>query len=107
MKIAIMGYSGSGKSTLARALAQSFGTPVFHFDAVQFLPGWRIRDEKEKREMTEKFMDENERTLSENPFARKAASKIIVPEKEEKEKVDEQIKEEQTETKEEKTKQDE
>ncbi len=54
-----------------------------------------------------KFMDENERTLSENPFARKAASKIIVPEKEEKEKVDEQIKEEQTETKEEKTKQDE
>jgi adenylate kinase family enzyme len=60
MKIAIMGYSGSGKSTLARALAQSFGTPVFHFDAVQFLPGWRIRDEKEKREMTEKFMDENE-----------------------------------------------
>jgi len=27
-----------------------------------------------------KFMDENERTLSENPFARKAASSVIVPE---------------------------
>ena len=31
-----------------------------------------------------KFMDENERTLSENPFARKAASSVIVPEEKEK-----------------------
>ena len=54
-----------------------------------------------------KFMDENERTLSENPFARKAASKIIVPEKEVVDKPAEEVKEEQTETKEEKTEQDE
>ncbi|MBQ3490060.1 MAG: DNA topology modulation protein [Clostridia bacterium] len=57
MKIAIMGYSGSGKSTLAREFAQMYGMDVFHFDAVQFLPGWKVRDEKEKRRMTEEFMD--------------------------------------------------
>ena len=39
-----------------------------------------------------KFMDENERTLSENPFTRKAAGSVIVPEKKEESK--EEIKEE-------------
>ncbi len=57
MKIAIIGYSGSGKSTLAKELGQMYGAAVFHFDAVQFLPGWKVRDEKEKRKMTEEFMD--------------------------------------------------
>ena len=60
MKIAIIGYSGSGKSTLAKELARIYAAPVFHFDAVQFLPGWKIRDEKEKRSITEEFMDANE-----------------------------------------------
>ena len=36
-----------------------------------------------------KFMDENERTLSENPFARKAASSVIVPEEKKETKADE------------------
>ncbi len=54
-----------------------------------------------------KFMDENEHTLSENPFARKAASKIIVPEKEVEEKTTEETKEEKEQSKEEKTEQDE
>ena len=39
-----------------------------------------------------KFMDENERTLSENPFTRKAAGSVIVPENKEEKK--EEIKEE-------------
>ena len=57
MKIAIIGYSGSGKSTLARCLAEMYGVDVLHFDAVQFLPGWVIRDETEKKHLTQMFLD--------------------------------------------------
>ena len=57
MKIAILGYSGSGKSTLARALSKRYRLPVLHFDAVQFLPGWEIRELSEKQKITEKFMN--------------------------------------------------
>ena len=57
MKVAIIGYSGSGKSTLARKLAQVYGVEVLHFDTVQFLPGWDVRDEAEKRRITKEFMD--------------------------------------------------
>ena len=60
MKIAIVGYSGSGKSTLARKLAEQYRLPVLHFDTVQFLPNWVIRDEEEKAAMTKAFMDEND-----------------------------------------------
>ena len=57
MKIAIMGYSGAGKSTLARELAVLYHTDVLHFDSVQFLPNWEVRDIEEKKRMTEEFMD--------------------------------------------------
>lgn len=57
MKIAIVGYSGAGKSTLARDLAKKYGVEPFHFDTVQFLPGWGIRDKEEKERMTASFMD--------------------------------------------------
>ena len=57
MKIAIVGYSGSGKSTLARQLAEKYGAAVLHFDVVQFLPGWEIRCEEEKKSLTKEFMD--------------------------------------------------
>ena len=57
MKIAIMGYSGSGKSTLARELGEISGTEVLHFDTVQFLPNWEIRDPEEKKRITEDFMN--------------------------------------------------
>ncbi|MBE6708204.1 MAG: DNA topology modulation protein [Ruminococcaceae bacterium] len=57
MKIAIIGYSGSGKSTLTRILAEKFHTDVLHFDTVQFLPNWEIRDEEDKTRITEKFLD--------------------------------------------------
>ena len=60
MKIAIMGYSGSGKSTLARRLAEKHNIPVLHFDAVQFLPGWEIRSDDEKKRLTAEFMDKND-----------------------------------------------
>lgn len=50
MKFAIVGYSGSGKSTLARELAKKYQTDVLHFDAVHFLPDWKIRSDEEKKE---------------------------------------------------------
>lgn len=57
MKIAIVGYSGSGKSTLARALAEKYQVDVLHFDTVHFLPGWEVRGDEEKRQITERFLD--------------------------------------------------
>lgn len=57
MKIAIIGYSGAGKSTLARKLGSMYGAEVLHFDAVQFLPGWNIREEAEKARITKEFLD--------------------------------------------------
>ena len=57
MKIAIVGYSGSGKSTLARELAQKYQTDVLHFDAVHFLPDWKIRIDDEKKRITEIFLN--------------------------------------------------
>lgn len=57
MKIAILGYSGSGKSTLAKTLANIYNTDVLHFDTVQFLPGWEVRDFESKTRITEDFLD--------------------------------------------------
>lgn len=57
MKIAIIGYSGSGKSTLAGKLGMIFQADVLHFDAVQFLPGWEIRSEEDKKKITKEFLD--------------------------------------------------
>ena len=57
MKISILGYSGSGKSTLARTLGKHYGLDVLHFDAVQFLPGWTVRDTSEKQQIVKDFLD--------------------------------------------------
>lgn len=57
MKISILGYSGSGKSTLAKKLGEHYGAAVLHFDTIQFLPGWQVRSEEEKLELTRKFLD--------------------------------------------------
>ncbi len=70
MKIAILGYSGSGKSTLARALAAKYALPVFHFDTVQFLPGWVIRDRDEKAQMTKAFMDTHDAWVIDGNYTR-------------------------------------
>lgn len=60
MKIAIIGYSGSGKSTLARKLAEKYHTDVLHFDTVQFLPNWEVRDAEEKKRITKEFLDSHD-----------------------------------------------
>lgn len=58
MKIAIYGYSGSGKSTLAKRLGSCYGVPVLHLDTVQFLPGWKKRDNDEARGIVAGFMQQ-------------------------------------------------
>ena len=85
MKIAIIGYSGSGKSTLARKLGQHYGAEVLHFDAVHFLPGWQVRPEEEKREITARFLDTHEDWVIEGNYSKlyferrmQEADKIIV-----------------------------
>jgi len=57
MKIAIIGNSGSGKSTFARKLGEIFQVEVLHLDTVQFLPGWEIRPEEDKRRLIKEFLD--------------------------------------------------
>ena len=70
MKIAIMGYSGSGKSTLARKLGEFYSCEVFHFDAIQFLPGWEIREFEEKMQMTEQFLDTHDSWVMDGTYSR-------------------------------------
>ncbi len=53
----LLGYSGSGKSTLARKLGTVLQSDVLHFDTVQFLPGWEIRTEEDKKKITKGFLD--------------------------------------------------
>jgi adenylate kinase family enzyme len=43
-RIAVIGNVGGGKTTLASALGRILNIPVFHFDSIQWLPGWQIAD---------------------------------------------------------------
>ena len=70
VKIAIMGYSGSGKSTLARKLGEYYKCDVFHFDAIQFLPGWEIREYEEKMQMTKDFLDTHDSWVIDGTYSR-------------------------------------
>jgi len=56
IKISIFGYSGSGKSTLAESLGNHYQIPVLYLDKVQFLPGWKLRDDSEGRQIVADFM---------------------------------------------------
>ena len=70
MKIAIMGYSGSGKSTLARELGEIYNAEVLHFDTVQFLPNWEIRNQEEKIKITEEFMNTHESWVMDGNYSK-------------------------------------
>lgn len=70
MKIAILGYSGSGKSTLARTLAEKIQTDVLHFDTVQFLPNWVIRDEAEKKRITKAFLNSHDSWIIDGNYSK-------------------------------------
>ena len=70
MKIAIMGYSGSGKSTLAQKLGEHYKCDVFHFDAVQFLPGWEVRDFDERMRLSKEFLDTHDSWVIDGTYSR-------------------------------------
>ena len=70
MKIAIMGYSGSGKSTLAQKLGEHYQCDVFHFDAVQFLPGWEVRDFDERMRLSKEFLDTHDSWVIDGTYSR-------------------------------------
>ena len=70
MKIAIVGYSGSGKSTLAQKLADKYGAEVLHFDTVQFLPDWVIRNNEDKKQITEDFLDTHESWIIDGNYSK-------------------------------------
>lgn len=46
-RVAIIGNAGGGKSVLARQIGDSLDIPVFHFDNLQWRPGWTRTSEKE------------------------------------------------------------
>lgn len=70
MKIAIIGYSGSGKSTLTRILSEKYSAPALHFDTIQFLPGWKVRDFDQKLKMTKDFLDNNDSWVIDGTYSR-------------------------------------
>ena len=70
MKIAVLGYSGSGKSTLARLLAEKYQIDVLHFDTVQFLPGWEIRQQEEKARITEEFLNTHDAWVIDGTYSK-------------------------------------
>ena len=70
MKIASVGYSGSGKSTLAQKLGEHYHCDVFHFDAVQFLPGWEVRDFDERMRLSKEFLDTHDSWIIDGTYSR-------------------------------------
>lgn len=57
MKISILGYSGSGKSSLAKVLSKKYDLTTLHFDSIQFLENWKVRDKEEKMKIVENFLN--------------------------------------------------
>ena len=50
-KISIIGNSCSGKTKLSRFLASRYSLPLTHIDSIQFLPGLKLRDPSETRNL--------------------------------------------------------
>ena len=59
MKIMVTGYSGSGKSTICRRLQDRYQLPALHLDAVQFLPGWKVRAKAGQQRIVQTFLNEH------------------------------------------------
>lgn len=81
MKIVIIGYSGSGKSTLAKTLGAHYNIAVLHLDSVNFLSGWKVRDEKQSNEIVKKFMEENESWIIDGNYYKIARERFELADK--------------------------
>lgn len=56
MKIAVIGNAAGGKTRLSRKLSKKYAVPVFHLDAIQFIPPMQIRPLQESRRLIEEIM---------------------------------------------------
>jgi len=59
-KIAIIGNGGGGKTTLAKRFSKQLGLPVVHVDSIQFLAGFKKREECQTRSILNKVAVKNE-----------------------------------------------
>ena len=71
----IIGGSGSGKSTTARQLGKRTGLPVVHLDALNWSPGWVLRDDEDRFNDARKA-SENERWIIEGNYSATFADRI-------------------------------
>lgn len=81
MKIVIIGYSGSGKSTLAKILGAHYNIPVLHLDSVNFLSGWKVREQKETDEIVKKFIEDNESWIIDGNYHKIAKERFELADK--------------------------
>ena len=56
-KIIVVGTSGSGKTTLAKQLAKKLSIPHIHLDNLVWLPGWKMRDHQEFKNLVAKKLE--------------------------------------------------
>lgn len=75
MKIMIVGFSGSGKSTLAKKLADIYNVPILYLDTVQFLEGWKDRDNDEALEIIKNFLDTNDNWIIDGNYFKRWATR--------------------------------
>lgn len=46
-RITVIGNAGGGKSTMAKLLGAAKGLPLYHLDALQWNPGWKLTPQEE------------------------------------------------------------
>lgn len=57
-RVAVIGNAGGGKTTLSRRLAEIHSLPLTHVDAIQFLPGMKIRPYRESIDILKKIQEQ-------------------------------------------------
>lgn len=71
MKVMVIGYSGAGKSTLAKMLAEHYNIPLLYLDKVQFIEGWKDRDNKQAYKMVEDFLNDNKEWVIDGNYGKR------------------------------------
>lgn len=57
-KICVIGNACSGKTTLSKKLKIKYQLPLIHVDSIQFLPGMKLRDPAETRDVLLKMSEQ-------------------------------------------------
>ena len=59
-RIFVTGNVGSGKTTFCERLSQLLNIPVYHFDQIVWLPGWKRRPPEEREMMIQQLINKTE-----------------------------------------------